>query len=142
MFPKVGVGVIVVKDGKILLGKRKGAHGSGSFAMPGGHLGFKETVENCAARELIEETGLTPLSMHLGPWTENVIDEDKHYITVFVIVTKFQGKLQLLEPHKCEGWDWYPWDDMPTPLFSTVASLLQSLGIEKLKEMTTSVPHM
>ena len=36
--PKVGVGVMVFKDGKILLGKRKGAHGEGEQAFPGGLL--------------------------------------------------------------------------------------------------------
>ncbi len=77
--PRVGVGILVIKEGKILLGQRKGAHGSGCYSPPGGHLEFKETVEQCAIRELIEETGLKPLSLQLGPWTQDVIDEHKHY---------------------------------------------------------------
>jgi 8-oxo-dGTP diphosphatase len=56
--PRVGVEIIVVKEGKILLGKRKGAHGSGCYSPPGGNLECKETVETCAKRELDEETGL------------------------------------------------------------------------------------
>lgn len=136
--PKVGVGIIVVKDGKILLGKRKNAHGSGYYSPPGGNLEFKETVENCTKRELDEETGLTPLSIQLGPWTQNVIDEQKHYISLFTIVTEFEGEPQLLEPNKCEGWDWYSWDELPNPLFQSLTSLIKSIGIEKLKEMTAS----
>ncbi|MBI2121642.1 MAG: hypothetical protein HYT98_00825 [Candidatus Sungbacteria bacterium] len=31
-----GVGVMILKDGTILLGKRKGSHGEGEFALPGG----------------------------------------------------------------------------------------------------------
>lgn len=135
--PRVGVGVLVAKEGKILLGKRKGAHGIGCYSPPGGNLEFKETVEACAIRELNEETGLIPLSIQLGPWTQDVIDE-KHYISLFAITTEFEKEPQLLEPHKCEGWDWYLWDELPMPLFPPLASLVKSLGIEKLKEMTES----
>jgi ADP-ribose pyrophosphatase YjhB (NUDIX family) len=38
--PKVGVGVMVLKNGKVLIGKRKGAHGAGEWAWPGGHLEY------------------------------------------------------------------------------------------------------
>lgn len=56
--PKVGVAVFVISDSKIVLGKRKNAHGQGAWASPGGHLEFGETLEACAKRELLEETGL------------------------------------------------------------------------------------
>lgn len=136
--PRVGVGILVIKKGKILLGKRKGAHGSGFYSPPGGNLEFKETVEECTIRELNEETGLTPLSIQLGPWTQDVIDDQKHYISLFAIITEFEGEPQLVEPHKCEGWNWYSWDELPMPIFLPLASLIKSQGIEKLKEMTDS----
>lgn len=136
--PRVGIGVLVFKEGKLLLGKRKGAHGSGCFSPSGGHLEFKETVEECAIRELGEETGLIPLSVNLGPWTQDVIDEHKHYISLFAIVTEFEGTLTLMEPHKCEGWDWYDLDALPTPLFAPLVSLIQLIGIDKLKELAES----
>lgn len=137
LLPRVGVGVIVVKDKKILLGKRKGAHGSGCYAPPGGNLEFQESVESCAIRELEEETGLKPLSLKLGPWTQNVIDEQKHYITLFVIVNDFEGDPHLLEAHKCEGWEWYRWDELPMPLFHPIISLIESIGLEELKILTS-----
>ena len=133
--PRIGVGIIVIKEGKVLLGKRKGAHGSGCYSTPGGNLEFKETVEVCAIRELTEETGLKPLSLQLGPWTQDVIDEQKHYISLFVIITEFEGEPELLEPHKCEGWDWYAWDNLPSPLFLPLVSLIKSVGVERLKEI-------
>ena len=59
--PRVGVGVFVLRDGLVLLGLRRGAHGAGTWALPGGHLEFGEAVEHCAAREVHEETGLNML---------------------------------------------------------------------------------
>ncbi|HEY4060167.1 MAG TPA: NUDIX domain-containing protein, partial [Kofleriaceae bacterium] len=56
--PRVGIGVLVMKDGKLLLGKRRGSHGEGEYASPGGHLEHLERVADCAAREVAEETGL------------------------------------------------------------------------------------
>lgn len=115
--PKVGVGVFVFKDGKVLLGKRKGAHGEGDWAPPGGHLEFGESVEDCAKRELIEETGLTALSIQTGIWSNDVIDGTKHYITLFAVVDQFEGEPELLEPQKCEEWQWFSVDALPSPLF-------------------------
>ncbi len=117
-YPRVGVGCIVQHEGKVLLGKRKGSHGVGFWGFPGGHLEFGESIESCAKRELLEETGLTPLSLQLGPWVENIMEEgQKHYITIFVFVDQFHGELTLLEPNKCEGWEWFTWNTLPQPLF-------------------------
>lgn len=54
----VGVAVIICRQGKVLVGRRKGSHGGGAWAVPGGSLEFGETVEECARREVLEETGL------------------------------------------------------------------------------------
>lgn len=124
--PRVGVGCVVQRDGKILLGKRKGSHAMGFWGFPGGHLEFGESVEECAKRELNEETGLSSVSLKQGPWVENVmIDEDKHYITIFVFIDQFEGEPNLCEPDKCEGWEWFPIDSLPDPLFSPIPSLFK-----------------
>lgn len=129
--PKVGVGVIVLQDGKVLLGKRKNAHGEGSWAFGGGHLEFGETVEECAKRELFEETGLEALSIRPGPWVNDIIEE-KHYVTLFMIVDSFVGQVEVKEPDKCEGWEWFEWHSLPLPLFSPIVSLLKKIDIKEI----------
>ncbi|MCE5300253.1 MAG: NUDIX domain-containing protein [Spirochaetia bacterium] len=56
--PVPGVGVIAVRDGKILLVKRKLPPMAGTWALPGGFMDQGESIENAGRRELLEETGL------------------------------------------------------------------------------------
>jgi 8-oxo-dGTP diphosphatase len=120
----VGVGVLVFHQGLVLLGKRKGSHGAGTWAAPGGHLEFGESVEGCAHREVAEETGLVIEQLHTGPLTNNVFAPfGKRYLTTFVIATCASSTPKTLEPDKCEGWEWFAWDALPEPLFAPLASL-------------------
>ena len=124
--PKVGVGVIIMKDGKFLLGKRKNAHGEGSWAFPGGHLEFNETPEQCAIRETEEETGLILDNIVQVEFTNDIFEkENKHYITLFVLAKEFKGDVKIMEPNKCEKWEWFSWDDLPNPLFLTIENLIK-----------------
>lgn len=63
---RVPVGVAVVaydqESSKIIIGQRKGSHGDGLWALPGGWLERGESLEGCALREMFEETGLTAQS--------------------------------------------------------------------------------
>lgn len=132
--PKVGISSMVLKDGKVLLGKRKGSHGAATWATPGGHLEHGETIEEGAARELLEETGLRAKSLVRGPYTNDLIS-NHHYVTLYVFISDFEGKLSCLEPHKCEGWEWFDWDNLPSPLLPPLETLIQEFGIEKLKKL-------
>jgi 8-oxo-dGTP diphosphatase len=124
--PKVGVGVIVIRDKKVLLGKRMNAHGNHTYNFPGGHLEFGEAIEDCARREVLEETGLKVEKIKIGPFTNDIfINEGKHYITIFAIGESKSGEPKVMEPDKCTGWDWYNWNHLPQPLFLPIQNLLK-----------------
>jgi 8-oxo-dGTP diphosphatase len=123
--PKVGVGVIVKNGDQVLLGKRKNAHGEGDWCFPGGHLEFKESIEDCARREVLEETGIKIKNLKLGPYTNDIFEkEGKHYVTLYVTCDYSSGTVQVMEPEKCEGWQWFKWSELPKPLFIPISNLL------------------
>jgi len=124
--PKVGIGVIIVKDNKVLLGKRKNAHGADSWSFPGGHLEFNETWEECAIRETYEETGIKIKNLKFATATNDIFPiEGKHYITIFMRCDYLSGLLENKEPEKCESWEWFNWDNLPEPLFQPIVNLLK-----------------
>ena len=123
--PKIGVGVIVLKDGKVPLGKRRGSHGEGSWSLPGGHLEFGESFENCAKREVMEETGMRIRNIRFGTATNDIFEkEDKHYVTLYLLADWESGELKLVEPEKFEKWEWFEWGKFPEPLFLPLKNLL------------------
>lgn len=119
---RVGVGVFILQTSQeissnpsFLIGKRIGSHGSGTYALPGGHLEFGETPEECAAREVLEETGLRITNSRFLTATNDVMEEDgKHYVTLFVVgVREDERQLpEVLETEKCEGWAWTRWEEL------------------------------
>lgn len=56
--PKVGVGVVVVEQGRLLLVRRGVPPGKGLWALPAGYVDAGEDPRQAAAREAHEETGL------------------------------------------------------------------------------------
>ncbi len=122
---RVGVGVFILSstpsstnpnpNPSFLIGRRLGSHGSGTYALPGGHLEFGETPEECAAREVLEETGLVVKDVKFFTATNDIMLADKkHYITLFMTcVREDEGaKPKNMEPEKCEGWEWIEWGEM------------------------------
>jgi 8-oxo-dGTP diphosphatase len=124
--PLVGVAVIIMKDHNVLLGKRKMSHGDGTWALPGGHLEFNETIEDCARREVFEETGLFIKNIQYGTFTNDIfVDNQQHYVTLFVISEYDCGIPELKEPDKCHGWVWFSWRELPEPKFLPLENLLK-----------------
>ncbi|GAB4562507.1 MAG: NUDIX hydrolase [Anaerolineae bacterium] len=124
--PQVGMGVLVLRGRKVLLGKRRGAHGAGSYAAPGGHIEFGESLAEAARREVLEETGLRVQNIRLLAVGSYMWGEDRHYIDVDMVCEAPEGEPQVMEPHKCEGWAWYDLDDLPEPLFIVTRRMIEA----------------
>ena len=124
--PRVGTGTVVVRDGLVLIGKRIGSHGKDCWSFPGGHLEFGESLEGCAMREVLEETGLTVRNPRIIGLTNDVFQESgKHYVTIFVQAEYAGGEPEVTEPDRWERWEWHPWDALPRPLFLPIEHALE-----------------
>ncbi len=116
---KAGVAVVVVKENKILIGKRKGSHGAGQWAFPGGHIEFGEIFQQTAEREVFEETSLEvycePFDHH-GRFeictTLDILTPESQYVTVYLKALYISGTLTNKEPNKCEEWKWTTLDEI------------------------------
>jgi 8-oxo-dGTP diphosphatase len=115
--PKVGVGVMVFKEGKILLGKRKSSHGAGEYSFPGGHLEHLESFEECVIRETLEEVNIEIQNIQFQFLSNVTCYAPKHYVHIGLTAEWKSGVPQNMEPEKCEGWDWYDLDNLPSPVF-------------------------
>merc|ERR1712070_237455 len=135
--PRIGVGVFDFASrtsNRYLLGKRLGSHGAGTYALPGGHLEYGESFEQCATREVLEETGLDITDIRFLTATNSVFHETtKHYVTIFMtaIARSAENGLELvpkvMEPDKCEGWSWSTFSDMRKMTAATGAELFKPL---------------
>ena len=124
--PRVGIGVMIFKEGKILLGKRKGAHGAGEYAFPGGSLEMMESYEECVRRETLEECGIQVENIRFQLTANSFHFEPRHYIKIGFLADWKSGEPIVLEPDKCESWDWYELNALPSPLFVYTRLLIQS----------------
>ncbi|MBS3054593.1 MAG: NUDIX domain-containing protein [Candidatus Aenigmarchaeota archaeon] len=123
-FPMVGLGVMIKKNDKVLLLKRKGAHGSGTWCFPGGHLEYGETFEACAKRETLEEGGIKIKNVRFASATNNIFPEGKHYVTIFMLAEWDEGEAVIGENDKCDAIGWFSPNDLPKPLFFPTENFL------------------
>ena len=123
--PNVGVAIIVEKDGQLLLLKRTGVHGAGTWAPPGGYLEFGEAPEDRAIRETQEETGVTVADPQFLAITNDVFREaDKHFVTIRMKGRYVAGEPAVGAPEEMSQAGWFAWESLPQPLLLPLSNLL------------------
>ena len=131
-FPLVGVGAVIVHDGRVLLIKRGQAPLQGEWSIPGGRLELGETVRQAVRREVLEETGLTVEAIDLlGVFDRIVPDADGrvryHYILIDFLCRVISGTLQ--PDSDAEDANWFGIEQLP-PLREDTLAVIRA-GMEK-----------
>lgn len=117
------------------MGKRRGAHGHNTWCVPGGHLEFGESWEECAKREVMEECGLTITNVRFLAATNDLFPEhDKHYATIWVDSDWRSGQPKVTEPDKWVEHRWETFQTLPQPLFEPCWENLRKVRPDLFKQ--------
>jgi 8-oxo-dGTP diphosphatase len=87
---------------------------------------YGEDFETSLAREIMEETGMVLTKSTLLRVFNLKEYLPKHYVDICFVV-EAEGEPVVMEPHKCAGWEWFDLDNLPTPLFASTPSAIESL---------------
>ena len=139
---KVGIGVMILDDNKILLGHRVknkkdtgGIYEVDCWTLPGGKQEYDETFFEGARREVKEETNLDVDELELFSAADD-IQSDRHYITLQVIARKYSGDLKIMEPNKEDEWQWFDLDNLPEKIYSPSRKFIDNY-LQSRKEIKT-----
>jgi 8-oxo-dGTP diphosphatase len=108
--------------------RRAGAHGAGTWGLPGGHQEYGESPEQTAVREVAEETGLVvTATARLGFTDDPMLDIGRHYVTLFVACAQVSGQARIMEPEKATELAWMTSAELlarPAELFGPLGKFL------------------
>ncbi len=132
----MGVGAMILKDNKILLGLRhhdknkadSELHGENTWTMPGGKVDFGEKLAETPVREIKEETSLKikKEDLKLISVSDDIILDDAHFVTIGFLCEKFEGEPKVMEPDEIIKWQWFPIDSMPENMFFPSQRVLEN----------------
>jgi len=126
---KAALSAIMIRDGEVLLGKRKNTDlFPNTWAFPGGKMDYGETPEDGICREIFEETGIEvdiDNLIFLTYQNEFFPEHNQHYVTLYFIILNPLNIPEVMEPDKCEEWKWYDPFDLPENTFWGVKSIIQ-----------------
>lgn len=133
--PGVGVGIMILKDNKVLLGKRhedaekadSELHGEGTWTMPGGKLDFQEDIKQAAQREVLEEIGIEidKDKLQLISVTNDIV-EDNHFVTIGFLYNGLEQEPRVMEPDEITEWKWFDTNNPPSNMFFPSRKILNN----------------
>jgi len=132
-YARAGIGIMVLKNRKVLLGKRHPdpekasslLHGEGTWTMPGGKLDFGEDLIEAAKREVFEETGLKAKDLKVISVTNDIV-YDAHFVTIAFLCEKFKGEPKVVEPDEITEWKWFELDELPKPMYFPCEKIIKN----------------
>jgi 8-oxo-dGTP diphosphatase len=134
-----GFGVMILNSaGEVLLGKRHENpekadsvfRVSDVWTMPGGELDFKESFEEGAKREVLEETGMRIKNPKVICINQDR-NEHAHFITIGMFTDEFEGNPKVMEPDEITEWRWFVFDNLPENIYFPTKKVLENYKQKK-----------
>jgi len=122
--------LVLEKDGKILFHKRKNSgYMDGYYSLVAGHLDGAETAKQAIIREALEEAGITLKEQDLQvAHVSHRFNPHREYIDIYLTASNWEGEITNLEPHKCDGLDWFPKEQLPVNIVPEVKAVLEQIS--------------
>jgi 8-oxo-dGTP diphosphatase len=106
MNPAPAVSVVIVQEGKVLLGKRTGPPGSGKWAIPSGYIEYEDDFLTTGIREAKEETGLDVEIQSILRVVSSFLSPRFHFVAIYLLARVVGG--ELIAGDDLEAVAWYP----------------------------------
>ena len=134
--------MLVWKGDSLLLGKRLDLQGDSVWQFPGGHLEIGESVMQCAVREVREEAGIEVAGVRHAGFTDELFSTaERHYVTLYISANYASGEARVLEPEKCQCWQWFHYTELPDPLFEPIINLLKQIPALNILQVDRDIPE-
>jgi len=130
---RAGLGVLILKNNKVLLGKRNddaikadsALHGEGTWTCPGGKIDFGERIADAAKKEIFEETGIKAKDLEVISVTNEIV-HDAHFVTIGFLCKEFEGEPRIMEPEEITEWKWFQINKLPEPIYPPSLKLINN----------------
>ena len=128
-----GVGVMIINNGKVLLGKRHEDNsvsnsvlgGEGSWTFPGGKIEYGENFEEAGIRETKEECGLDLKDIKVI-CVNNDSNEKAQFVTIGLFSDDFSGEAKVMEENKITEWRWFSLDFLPEKIYFPTLKMIEN----------------
>jgi uncharacterized protein len=128
-----GVGVMIMNDGKVLLGKRHEDNsvsnsilgGEGSWTFPGGKIEYGESFEEAGIRETKEECNLDLNKIEVI-CVNNDSNEKAQFVTIGLFSDDFSGEVKVMEENKITDWKWFLLDSLPEKIYFPTLKMIEN----------------
>ncbi len=126
--PRVGCGVAILDEERLLLVRRKRMPEAGHWGLPGGKVDPFETVSAAAEREILEELGIHIEADHLLGIVDQIDRErNEHWVAPVYLVRSYEGVPTIMEPDALAELGWFRLDDLPAPLTQSTLHAIRCL---------------
>lgn len=127
-FPGVGVGLVIIRDARLLLYRRVRPPEAGHWNIVGGKIDHLEAAIDAVRREAEEESGLSIRSVEFLGVSEQIFgDEGQHWLSLIYRAVEFSGEARVTEPEKLPEFGWFAVDALPQPLSRFAADAVAML---------------
>jgi len=138
--PLVGVGAVVVKDGRVLLVRRGHEPSKGQWSLPGGMLELGEGLMAGAVREVEEETGLLVEVVELVELLDRIHRDGErvryHYVIADYLCRVVDGELRAASDAEAVRWvEHSEWNSHSALVLDPVTVRVMELGWRRAREI-------